>query len=195
MNDNEWFSHLEFLNEQSHNLLLILKQKFPKLKILVAPDKIRCLPIVTVQLNKQVWQFTIVDDGDVVAEVLQPIKGQRLFLDKVYYSDIDTYIKELQLVKEIQSCIKNYSVGAKTMETIFYDSRSYTFYQFWGDLVNQTGFNALDYQSITVEEQSRLIATAILESNVLVDYDGKTTDFDTVALCVENILESNILSE
>ncbi len=82
------------------------------------------------------------------------------------------------------------------MNTIHYDSRNYTFCQFWGELVDQTGFNVLDYQSITIEEQSHLIASAILGSNQLIDYDGEPTDFATVARCVEIILEgNNVLSE
>lgn len=80
------------------------------------------------------------------------------------------------------------------MNTICYDSRSFNFYQFFGDLIDATGFNPLDYQNYTVKEQAFGIAFAILLGNKLVDYHGEPTNLGTLVCCIEITLEKrNVL--
>lgn len=75
------------------------------------------------------------------------------------------------------------------MNTVNYDSRNYDFYQFWGDLAENTGFYPPDFAHLTIDEQAQKVTDAITQENELLDFDGEPTDEQTVKRSVKLVLE------
>lgn len=75
------------------------------------------------------------------------------------------------------------------MNTVNYDSRNYDMYQFWGDMVDGTGFYQPDFSELTIDEQAQKVTDAIMQENELVDFDGEIADQQTVKRYVISVLE------
>jgi len=76
------------------------------------------------------------------------------------------------------------------METINVDTRNYDLYQFWGNIIDGTGFFEPDFDYLSLDEKAELVTGAIEATLTIVDYDGVAFDHNQIKRYATSVLEN-----